>query len=71
MWTNSCIEKYLRGECSHCYMFVYIRLCILTAELGDFHSEEHVPGYLAEFRFVPNATDEFENEVCEMHKQHK
>ena len=44
---------------------------LFTAELGDYNQEDHVDGYLAQMRFVPNQTDEFEKEVMELHKQHR
>lgn len=43
----------------------------LSAELGDFNPEEHISGYLSEFRFIPGQTEDFENEVSELHRQHR
>ncbi|XP_078655765.1 tyrosine-protein phosphatase non-receptor type 4-like isoform X14 [Branchiostoma floridae x Branchiostoma belcheri] len=40
------------------------------SELGDYDPSEHLPGYLQEFRFVPNQSPEFEREVEELHKRH-
>lgn len=44
---------------------------LLTAELGDYNVEEHGPGYLSEFRFVPQQTDEMLREVEELHKKNR
>lgn len=44
---------------------------MLTAELGDYNVEEHGPGYLSEFRFVPHQTDEMLREVEELHKKNR
>lgn len=38
-----------------------------SAELGDQDSKRHSPGYVSEFRFVPNQTEEFEMRVTELH----
>ncbi|XP_013395604.1 tyrosine-protein phosphatase non-receptor type 4 isoform X4 [Lingula anatina] len=43
----------------------------VQSELGDYNPEEHTDGYLSEFRFIPNQTENFEREVSELHKQHK
>lgn len=44
---------------------------MVTAELGDYNVEEHGPGYLSEFRFVPHQTDEMLREVEELHKKNR
>lgn len=43
----------------------------VQSELGDFNPEEHISGYLSEFRFIPGQTEDFENEVSELHRQHR
>lgn len=43
-------------------------LCIL-AELGDYDSRRHSPGYVSEFRLVANQSKELENRVTELHQQ--
>ena len=43
----------------------------ISAELGDFNPEEHTPGYLSEFRFIPGQSEDFEKEVAELHKSHR
>ena len=58
--------------CSIVLLVLYFYLIIyLLAELGDFNSEEHVPGYLSVFRFIPKQTEEFEREVGDLHRQHR
>uniref|UniRef100_A0A4W3HW26 Tyrosine-protein phosphatase n=1 Tax=Callorhinchus milii TaxID=7868 RepID=A0A4W3HW26_CALMI len=41
-----------------------------TAELGDYNDSEHLPGYLAEFSFVPSQPQDFEKEIAKLH-QHR
>lgn len=44
---------------------------LVQSELGDYEPEEHSADYLSEFRFAPNQTQELEEKVAELHKQHK
>lgn len=39
------------------------------AELGDYDSRRHSPGYVSEFRLVANQSKELENRVTELHQQ--
>ena len=41
------------------------------AELGDFNPDECKDGYLSEYRFIPNQTEEFEKAVAENHQIHR
>ncbi|XP_023229327.1 tyrosine-protein phosphatase non-receptor type 4 isoform X1 [Centruroides vittatus] len=43
----------------------------VQSELGDYNSEEHKYGYLAELRLVPNQNEEEEKKIIELHKLHK
>ncbi|KAM9298469.1 band 4.1-like protein 2 [Morus bassanus] len=43
----------------------------LQAELGDHDPEEHRSGYISEFQFAPNQTQEMEEKVAELHKTHR
>lgn len=43
----------------------------VQSEMGDFNPDEHIDGYLSEFRFVPNQNEDFEKEVAQHHKNHK
>jgi len=43
----------------------------VQSELGDYNPDEHVEGYLSEFRFVPNQLEDFERDVTELHKLHR
>lgn len=45
-------------------------ICV-TAELGDFNPDEHKDDYLAEYRFIPSQTEEFEKEVVKNHQSHR
>jgi len=44
---------------------------ILAAELGDYHSEDHAPGYLSQLPLIPGQNEEMEKKVAELHKLHK
>ncbi|KAL5006748.1 hypothetical protein ScPMuIL_015554 [Solemya velum] len=41
----------------------------LQSELGDFDSETHTPGYISEFRFIPNQGEKVELEIFEQFKK--
>ncbi|XP_032242658.2 tyrosine-protein phosphatase non-receptor type 4 isoform X1 [Nematostella vectensis] len=43
---------------------------ILQAELGDYDPKLHLDGYVSEFRFIPDQTDDFEERAAEFHKHH-
>ncbi|NWS67199.1 E41L2 protein, partial [Crotophaga sulcirostris] len=43
----------------------------LQAELGDHDPAEHPSGYISEFQFAPNQTQEMEEKVAELHKTHR
>ncbi|KAK2147797.1 hypothetical protein LSH36_535g02000 [Paralvinella palmiformis] len=40
----------------------------LQSELGDYEEDVHTPGYISEFRFVPNQTEEMELDILEKFK---
>ncbi len=40
----------------------------ISAELGDYDPKRHSQGYISEFRFVPNQTEEFEQRVMFIHR---
>ena len=42
---------------------------LFVAELGDFDASRHSPGYVSEFRFIPNQTREVEVKVAELHQR--
>jgi tyrosine-protein phosphatase non-receptor type 4 len=48
-----------------------IFLIFSTAELGDYHSEDHAPGYLSQLPLVPGQNEEMEKKVAELHKLHR
>ncbi|KAJ8960031.1 hypothetical protein NQ318_009468 [Aromia moschata] len=41
---------------------------ILQSELGDYDSRRHSPGYVSEFRFLPNQSAEMELRMAELHQ---
>ncbi|KAA0187927.1 putative 4.1 G protein [Fasciolopsis buskii] len=41
----------------------------LIAELGDYSVEDCRPGYVSQFRFVPQQTAEFEAQASEWHQK--
>nr|XP_018897637.1 PREDICTED: tyrosine-protein phosphatase non-receptor type 4 [Bemisia tabaci] len=43
----------------------------VQSELGDYHPDEHAPGYLSEMALIPNQTEDMEHKICELHKLHK
>lgn len=46
------------------------RACILlSAELGDYDSSRHSPGYVSEFRFVSSQTEEMEDDIEQTHRK--
>jgi len=49
---------------------VYI-VCVAAAELGDYCPDEHQEGYLNEFHFVPDQSDDLLQQVAVMHKKHR
>ncbi|RWS31118.1 band 4.1-like protein 3 [Leptotrombidium deliense] len=44
---------------------------LVQSELGDYDPDEHVNGYLSDFRFAPNQSPELEEKVAELHRTHK
>ncbi|XP_036401179.1 tyrosine-protein phosphatase non-receptor type 4 isoform X1 [Megalops cyprinoides] len=42
----------------------------VQSELGDYNHLEHLPGYLAEYCFIPNPPQDFEKEIAKHHQQH-
>lgn len=43
----------------------------VQSELGDYHPEEHGPGYLTRLQLIPGQTEDMEKKICELHKLHK
>ncbi|XP_020917799.1 tyrosine-protein phosphatase non-receptor type 4 isoform X2 [Exaiptasia diaphana] len=43
---------------------------VLQAELGDYDPKLHLDGYVGEFRFIPDQTEDFEERASEFHKHH-
>lgn len=39
-----------------------------SAECGDYDESEHNLGFISEFRFVPNQTEEMEADILEQYK---
>ena len=49
------------------------RICnfCFSAELGDYDEEEHTPELVSEFRFIPEQSEEFEEDIVEKFKSLK
>lgn len=43
----------------------------ISAELGDYHPDEHKIGYLSGMVLIPGQTEQLENQISELHKLHK
>lgn len=43
-------------------------ICLFPAELGDYDPEVHTPGFISEFRFIPEQTEELELAIFEAFK---
>lgn len=43
----------------------------VQSELGDYSHSEHLPGYLADYSFIPNQPLDFEKEIAKLHQQHR
>lgn len=41
----------------------------IQSELGEYDPKEHTQGYVSEFRFIPNQSEELEAKVGQMHKK--
>ncbi len=52
---------------------MYLGRILVSAELGDYDEEEHTPGFISEFRFVPESqqTEVLELAVLEAFKTRK
>lgn len=42
-----------------------------TAELGDYNSLEHTPGYLSNLQLLVDQNEETERRISELHKLHR
>ncbi|PIK39520.1 putative band 4.1-like protein 4A isoform X1 [Apostichopus japonicus] len=56
-----------RIPCNTNMAAVLASLC-LQSELGDFDSSLHTDGYISEFRFIPDQSEDFEQHVGELHQ---
>ncbi|XP_050438870.1 tyrosine-protein phosphatase non-receptor type 4 [Adelges cooleyi] len=43
----------------------------VQSELGDYHPEEHKPGYISGMILVPGQTEQMEKKISDLHKLHK
>ncbi|XP_062580054.1 FERM domain-containing protein 5-like isoform X2 [Saccostrea cucullata] len=41
---------------------------IIQSEVGDYHPEDHPPGYVSEFKMLPKQNAKMEEEIMEIHK---
>ncbi|KAJ8038863.1 Band 4.1-like protein 4A [Holothuria leucospilota] len=56
-----------RIPCNTNMAAVLASLCV-QSELGDYDPSQHTEGYISEFRFIPDQTEDFENHVEELHR---
>ncbi|XP_030065811.1 tyrosine-protein phosphatase non-receptor type 4 isoform X4 [Microcaecilia unicolor] len=42
----------------------------VQSELGDYNHSEHLPGYLANYSFIPSQPQDFQKEIAKLHQQH-
>lgn len=57
-------------SCHHALILIpykYINFYYFPAELGDYESKSHNPGYVSDFRFISAQTEEFESDVEAAH----
>lgn len=49
---------------------IYWLYCVFVpiAELGDYDPYKHTPGYVSEYRFVPDQKEEHEDAIEQIHK---
>ena len=47
------------------------RFSSIAADLGDYNPDEHLHGYLADLRLVPNQTEDLEAKIAELHRMHR
>ena len=40
----------------------------VQSELGDYDIKRHTYGYVSEFRFVPNQTEDLEHRIMQIHR---
>ncbi|KAH3719342.1 hypothetical protein DPMN_062174 [Dreissena polymorpha] len=50
---------------------MFMRMLLVVAELGDFNPDEHTEGYLSGLHFIPNQSEDFEEEVAKQHKNNR
>nr|XP_010585790.1 FERM domain-containing protein 3 isoform X2 [Loxodonta africana] len=46
----------------------YLGACIVQAELGDYHPDEHPENYISEFEIFPKQSQKLERKIVEIHK---
>lgn len=63
------IQFYCKLFHVHNFSFISSFFSLFTAELGDYDSRRHSPGYVSEFRLVANQSKELESRVTELHQQ--
>jgi hypothetical protein len=49
--------------------FNYISSILFSADLGDYDKRRYSFGYVSEFRFVPNQSEELEERIAKLHRQ--
>uniref|UniRef100_A0A6I8R7E8 protein-tyrosine-phosphatase n=1 Tax=Xenopus tropicalis TaxID=8364 RepID=A0A6I8R7E8_XENTR len=63
-------EEYTRLPCPY-NTAALLASYAAQSELGDYNHSEHLPGYLAEYSYVPEQPLDFEKEIAKLHQQHR
>nr|XP_033801315.1 tyrosine-protein phosphatase non-receptor type 4 isoform X2 [Geotrypetes seraphini] len=66
---NKLQEEYTRLPCPY-NTAVLLTSYAVQSELGDYNRSEHLPGYLANYSFIPSQPQDFEKEIAKLHHQH-
>lgn len=65
-YTVQCMFFFLIFE-----ILFFVNIYLITAELGDYHPDDHGPNYLSNMQLIPGQTVELEMKIAELHKLHK
>ena len=63
------IHKFKRTQIQMYSSGRIVILFLFLAELGDYDTQRYSPGYISEFRFVPNQTEELEERISAYHRR--
>ena len=49
---------------------MWLKYSLCAAELGDFSPRKHPPGYVSELQLFPGQTEDLEEKIAELHREH-